>query len=397
MFRGRRVFAGLALAAALALTSPGPAGEAAPVPSEREPQVSASSAVLMEWSSGAVLYAKGPDRRRHPASTTKIVTALVALENAALHEEVLVSRRAASMRGTDMGLKPGDVFTMEDLLYGLMLASGNDAAVAIAEHVSGSVQAFAVLMNEKAWELGARGTRFTNPHGLTDPGHFSTARDLALIARAALRDPVLARMADTPYHTARELRTGRELRLRNTNRLLHQYEYVEGVKTGTTPAAGDCLVSAASRTGFRLVAVVLDARDRWADTMKLLDYGFENFLLRRYVSPGERVATLPVRRGMSPSLPVATGGELVYPLDLQNPRKPLFVLDVPTPVRPPVYQGQAVGQLVMILGGEAVARVELVAEETVLPSQVHRVAALVVRELLWFYRTLGGSPRAGRR
>ena len=269
----------LFLGPGLALTSgPEPAAKAAPVELHpavlltpaRAPQVEASEALLVDLRSQTVLYQKNADRPVAPASTTKMMTALVAIEYGSLSDTVVI--QPADLReGTGVGLAPGEQWTLKDLLYDLLLSSDNTAAVAIARHVGGSEQAFVALMNQQAADWGLSETHFVNPHGLDEPGHYSSARDLAQIALHGLNDPTFAQIVGT-----REYRVGPHT-LVNLNQLLGAYPGIEGVKTGTTEAAGQCLVAAAERPTGNVLCVVLGSTDRYADAQALLDYYYTSY------------------------------------------------------------------------------------------------------------------------
>ena len=222
----------------------------------------------MDADSGRVLYERNADRKMLIASTTKILTALVAIEEGDLHDSVKVSREAAYTEGSAMYLTEGETLTLETLLYGVLLCSGNDAAVAVAQHVGGSVKGFVALMNEKARELGMEDTSFANPSGLDDDGHYSTARDMARLAVYAAGNHTFARLCSTRSVTV----GGRTMT--NHNRLLRTVPGCIGMKTGYTRAAGRTLVSAAERDGRRLVAVTLQDGNDWADHAALYDWGF---------------------------------------------------------------------------------------------------------------------------
>lgn len=241
--------------------------------------LSAQSAILIEAASGTVLFEKDPDRQMYPASITKIVTAIVALETADLDEIVTVSEEARSEEGTRVYLAEGEQVTMEKLLYGLLVNSGNDAATAIAEHIDGSKERFAERMNEFVKsKAGAENTNMTNPSGLPDPEHVTTARDMAKIASYAMPNSTFRKMVST-----RELAwKGEEWEttLINHNKLLGSYEGTTGIKNGYTNAAGSTLVASASRNGMELIGVLLKSAsndDLYADMTMLLDYGFENY------------------------------------------------------------------------------------------------------------------------
>jgi D-alanyl-D-alanine carboxypeptidase len=242
------------------------------------PAIGAAEAVVVDEASGAIMFAKEAHRRVAVASLTKIVTALVALERGRLTDRVTVDvDHRAYEDSTLMGLLPGDVFTLEDLLFGLMLPSGNDAATAIARHIAGSEEAFAKLMNAKVAELGLENSRFVNPHGLDAPGHYSSAYDMAMLAREGmLRDATFRRLAATKVWHATGPRGSVELW--NLNRLLYgQYEGADGVKIGYTEAAGRTMVASATRNGHRVYAAFMHSPHLVADARALLDYAFDNF------------------------------------------------------------------------------------------------------------------------
>ena len=239
------------------------------------PAVEAEAAVLMSASDKQVLYAKNPDGIMYPASTTKIMTLITALENGDLTSTVVVSPGAASCDGSSLDLRAGDRITLKEILYGMMMVSGNDAAEAVAEHVGGSIPAFVQLMNDKAEKIGATRTSFSNPHGLPDPyNHYTTARDLALITVYGMKLPLFA---DIVSHTQYDVHflNRKVMHTENTNRLLKTYPGANGVKTGFTNDAGDCLVAAAKRKNVQLIAVILNDDNRWEDAASLLDYGFQ--------------------------------------------------------------------------------------------------------------------------
>lgn len=234
------------------------------------PPLSAPAALVADSATGRVLGAVNAAQPRAMASTTKIMTALLTLERANLGDLVTVSPTAL-VGEASMGLVAGETLTVEDLLWGLLLRSGNDAAVALAEHVAGSEQAFVDLMNQRAAELGLTSTHFANSHGLDAPDHYSSAQDLWRLAELAMANPIFSSMVATQSREA----AGRQLI--NINELLGIYPGADGIKTGTSEAAGQCLVGSASQDGFRTVAVVLGSQDRYSDAAALLDYSQEQF------------------------------------------------------------------------------------------------------------------------
>jgi D-alanyl-D-alanine carboxypeptidase (penicillin-binding protein 5/6) len=295
------------------------------------------------------------------------MTAIVALEagEGRLDEIVTVSKKAAQLGGSTMRLRTGDQYTLEELLTGLLLRSGNDASVAIAEHLAGSTEAFVALMNEKALALGATSTRFANPHGLDHPDHYTTPYDLALITRHAMGKPLFAQLVAT-----RERRVDKEQQpdswmLNNTNRLLWSYEAADGVKTGTTGQAGNCLVATATRDGQQLIAVVMNAGDRWTDSTKLLDWGFDQYDLVRHAPAGQEIGAAPLLRGKTKEVRLRLGEDVTVVV----PRKAVAMLRTEIEVHgtpeAPVYEGQPLGTMYVYAGELLVGDAPLVAAETV--------------------------------
>ena len=252
-------------------------------------EVSAAAAVLMDADSGSLLYEKNGEKRMLIASTTKLMTALVALEQGGLQQEITVTGGHMA-EGSSMYLRPGEKLTLETLLYGLLLSSGNDAALAVTECMGGAVP-FVARMNEKAAELGMENTHFANPNGLDDEAHYSTAEDMAKLAAAAMDDPVLRRVAST-----RTARIGGRT-LTNHNKLLSRVEGCVGLKTGYTRAAGRTLVSCAERDGVRLVAVTLQDGDDWNDHASLYEQGFRVLRPVKAVERGLHLAAERAIRG----------------------------------------------------------------------------------------------------
>ena len=241
-----------------------------------EPSSSAEAAVLIECNQNKILYEKNAHRSLPMASTTKIMTAVTALEYFSPDEKITVSTEAVGIEGTSACLEAGEIYTLEELLYALLLQSANDAAVAIAVGVCGSVDDFAVLMNRMAKALGLSGTCFKNPHGLPDEGHYTTAYDLALIASHAMKNECISKItsAKTAQITSEQ---GKTRYFTNHNKLLTTYKGADGVKTGFTKASGRCLVSSATRDGLRLIAVTLNCHDDWEEHKSMLDWGFANY------------------------------------------------------------------------------------------------------------------------
>lgn len=261
--------------------------EVAGIPAE--PITHAKAAALIDVESGRILYSHNGDDSMLIASLTKIMTAIVAIEQGELSDMVKVSKRAFGKEGSSIYLKLGEEMSLHNMLYGLMLRSGNDAATAIAEHVGGSEEGFVILMNEKAQWLGLDQTHFTNPHGLDHQNHYSSANDLAKLTAYALRNPAFREIVKTRMKQVGE----RDYSWRNKNKMLYLYEGADGVKTGYTKQAFRTLVSSATRGGQQLAAVTLNDGNDWADHAAMLDWGFEHYPLRELVGSGQRIQGYP--------------------------------------------------------------------------------------------------------
>jgi serine-type D-Ala-D-Ala carboxypeptidase (penicillin-binding protein 5/6) len=263
---GRRKNCGLVIAALLALLAQGASSQDLPL--------AAQSAALVDSYSGEFLYAKNPDAKEYPASSTKILTALIVIEAGNLDQLVTVAPEDTKVEPSSLDLKPGQQFTRRQLLFGMLLKSANDVAMCLARDNAGSVPEFAEKMNLRAAELGATSSHFVNPHGLHDPNHYTTAHDLVLIARAAMQQPLFRQIVSTIYYTWRTP-TGQVEELRNHNRLLRHFAGCNGLKTGYTRPAQQVLVSSALRGGHEVISVVLhtDKPGIWVDSKTLLTYG----------------------------------------------------------------------------------------------------------------------------
>lgn len=342
------------------------------------PSVSAACAVLLDVRGNRFLHEKDADVRRPMASTTKIMTALVVLEQGDLTATVTVPREAVGVEGSSVYLFEGEQITVKNLLYALLLSSANDAATALAIHVAGSIEAFADLMNQKAAELGLTNTHFTNPHGLYDEAHYTTARELALIAAAALKNPTFADIVATKRHEAKQNGTDATRLFVNHNRLLHTFEDACGVKTGFTKKSGRCLVSAAERDGLLLVAVTLSAPDDWRDHTRLLTWGFEGF---EGFSPLVAPISLPVVGGTSRTAAIVPEGE-VY-LTLPRDHAPITAhLELPRFLYGGKTRGARVGQLVYRCEGRVIATLPLVAATDIPKATPHLTLWQKLKNLL---------------
>lgn len=302
---------------------------------------SARSMIVYEPRTGTVLAEQNADEELLVASTTKIMTALVVLEHCALQETVTATAAQAAVEGSSMYLKAGETYTVEELLYGLILASGNDAAAALAEHTAGSCESFAKLMNDKCAALGLQHSHFANPHGLDAEGHYSSARDLAVITAAAMENPDFCRIFSTRHYTVHGVS------YENHNKLLSSCEGCIGGKTGYTKAAGRVLVSCAERNGFRLICVTISDVNDWEDHRSAYDAAFGQY---RYVSlPEEHWREIEVNSGCSASVPLCCGVPgVVLPKNVTA----VIRTELPRFVFAPILPGQELGRVTVTADGK---------------------------------------------
>ena len=319
--------------------------------------VSAQKAILMDASTGRVIYEKCADERSLIASTTKIMTALVVCQQCNVLDRVRIPKEAVGIEGSSMYLKEGEVLTVQELLYGLMLQSGNDAAVALAIYCGGTVEGFAQLMNDKARALGLTDTHFVNPNGLDAPGHYSTARDLARLAAYAMEDPVFQQTVST-----KTVKLG-ERNLTNHNKLLWQVEGADGVKTGFTKAAGRILVSSAKRNDRRLVCVTINAPDDWRDHGALYEQGFTDYEVRTVLEPGTVLDTVPVVGGQSGQVHLIAQEGFSYALAQGEQVK--ILPSHPEFLYAPVVEGADAGYAYMMLEDKVIGKIPMRYGETV--------------------------------
>jgi len=334
---------------------------AAPAP----PEVPAPCAVLMERDTGKVLFEKNPHEKLQPASVTKVMTLLLVMEaldegKITMEDTVTVSPFAASMGGSQVYLEPGETMSVDDMLKATVIASGNDSAVALAEHVAGSMEGFVSLMNQRAKELGMADTNFKNCTGLPDPEHVTSAYDIALMSRALLSHETIKNYSTVWMDTLRDGAFG----LANTNKLLRSYHGITGLKTGSTDAAKYCMSATAERDGMELIAAVMAAptsKERFSAAAKLLDYGFANFALYDSTK-GQTLSPVPVRLGSTESVPAVFSGNpkvLVEKSQLSNVTHSITLAEE---VHAPVEAGQTLGELTVTSGDEVLATVPILAQ-----------------------------------
>ncbi len=334
-----------------------------------KPTVSAETAVLIEMNSGKVLYDLDMHKEMHPASTTKILTALLLMEHASLLDTVTVSDNAWGVPGSSLYLDLDEEISVRNLLYGILLRSANDGAVAAAEHVAGSEEGFARLMTERAQELGAENSNFTNPHGLTDEDHQTTAYDLAMVTSAALENPLFRHIVTTRTQTIPWPGESEDRVLHNRNELVRNYEGAIGVKTGYTRTAGPTFVGAAERDDMTLIAVVLssDFGHVFDDAAKLLDYGFDHYSMKTLVREGEAIDHLKVE-GSEHQIALLADSELKVPVS-NGKTSVTTEINITEPLIAPVSTDEQLGDIVVYVGEQPLARTALFADQEV-PAKV---------------------------
>lgn len=363
------------------------------------PTVSAKSAVLIEAETGRIITGKREHVRMPMASTTKIMTALVAIEKVPLDRVVSVSAKAVGVEGSSVYLFAGEELTMEALLYAMLLESANDAAAAIAIEIGGSIDAFADMMNEKAKELGLSDTHFKNPHGLGDEDHYTTAYDLAVIAAEALKNETFRRIVSTYKKTIPMQSTGGVRLLINHNKMLRLYDGAIGVKTGFTKQSGRCLVSAAERDGVTLVAVTLSAPDDWNDHTRLLDYGFSVYERINLTNAGSFRADVPVVGGTLTNVAVTNRDSLSVSLP-KNHESITTRVELPRFLFGRIEENQTVGRLVYLtdLDGdgeeEEIGSCDLIATKTSKNAEYPSFFVRLFRAVADFFRNLFSGSKA---
>ncbi|MCL6519417.1 MAG: D-alanyl-D-alanine carboxypeptidase [Armatimonadetes bacterium] len=341
----------------LIITSLQVATMGAPMP----PKVTAESALLVDATSGKVLYEKRCRVRRPPASLTKIMTAILILEHGNLDDVVTASKHACNTPYGSLHLKPGEKLTLRDLLRAILMRSANDGAVCAAEHIAGSERKFVAMMNKKAKEIGAISTHFANPHGLHDPSHYSTAYDIALIARHAIRYPEFNAIVQKKQARIERSINSLDVTLKNTAKFLSKFEGADGIKTGYTKEAGHCFVGSATRNDWRLIAVVLKSKDTWTDTAVLLNYGFKYFRQIAFAKENEVVTTIAVSGGKQEKVDLVASAPLAVVVKKSDKVESKVDLDAPKKVSAPVKKGEKIGTITAWVNGKKLGSVDLCA------------------------------------
>jgi len=324
--------------------------------------ISATTAAVIDVQSGRMLYEKSGDQRMLIASLTKIITAIVAIESGVdLDSIVTVSDRASGKEGSSIYLKVGEKHKMIDLLYAVMLRSGNDAATAVAEHVGKTEAGFVKLMNDKVAELGLTGTHFANPHGLDADGHYSTAHDMAVLTAYALRNPTFAEIVSTKVKSIPMPGESWNRKMYNKNKMLTRYADADGVKTGYTKAAGRCLASSATKDGRQIAVITLRASTDWVDHENLLNYGFKKYEHFDVANHHDTIQSLPIEDGTVPEVDVKAGHEFRYPVRPDEKSKVRREIVMEQNLHAPITAGQQLGEMKVYFGERLVAQIPLVA------------------------------------
>ncbi|MBN1629130.1 MAG: D-alanyl-D-alanine carboxypeptidase [Thermoleophilia bacterium] len=328
------------------------------------PKIESASAIVINQTTGKVLYERNADVQRPMASTTKIMTGILVLEQMDLGEGVVVSLDAAMTSDEHPWLREGDVLTVEEMLYALMVRSSNPAAVALAEACSGSLEAFVEEMNDKAAELGMDDTHFIHPSGLDRNGHYSTAADMAVLGRYAMQNEKFRELVSTEEHTI-ELPGRDPVVCETTNKLLKEVEWVTGVKTGLTPKAKQCLVGAGSKDGVNVISVVLgqpSSKVCWAESEALMEYGFSQYRYVDLIKEGATVAVATVPYELDGRLELVTASGVG--MELFRDESVTASVELDKPLTLPVSEGEVFGQIRLTVDGKAVGEVDLVATES---------------------------------
>lgn len=348
-----------------------------------ELNLNCQGAILMDAQTGKILYEYKADQKWYPASMTKIMTLILALEavrdgKTSMDEQVTASENACSFGGTQVWLEPGEKFPLKEMLTAIAVGSANDCSVAVAEHLAGSEMAFARMMNEKARKLGAKNTHFVNSHGLHDDDHYTTPRDLALMARYAVTLPHMLELTRIKEYTFRE---DPKLVLYNTNKLLWWFEGTQGLKTGTTDKAKRNLTAAVERDGLMLISVVMGAeesRGHFTQSMSLQQYGFSKYGYKQFYDTGQQIGMIKISKGVEESIR-AVPKERVGTIISKGEDKNLKVrIEMPEYVQAPVEKGQEIGKAVIYKEGKQVRAIPLVALEEVEKGSILNMLQKVV-------------------
>ena len=352
--------------------------------------VTAPAAILIEAGTGQVLYEKNSHDRRPPASVTKIMTMLLVIEaidegTLSLDDMVRCSEFAASMGGSQVYLEPNEEMSVRDMLKAVAVASGNDAAVALAEHVAGSAEGFVDLMNQRAAALGMKDTHFVNCNGLDNPDHLTTAYDIALMSRELVRHPLIFEFTGIWMDSLRDGAFG----LVNTNKLIRFYEGANGLKTGSTSVAKFCLSASAVRNGMNLIAVIMGAdssKDRFGDASRLLDYGFANYAIAGSLLTPEDLTPLPVKKGKTERVEIGVSDDFKVLVSKKKLNSIEKKITLPEAVEAPIAAGDTVGSVEFMIDGQPIGGTDLIAK-----ADAPRVTPLTMLKKLSFQLLFGDT------
>ncbi len=362
------------------------------------PEVTAPSAILIDAKTGKVLYEKNADEKRYPASTTKVITGLLAVEHGKMDEVITIGKNPPLIeRGSSqIYLITDEQLTMEQLLYALMLESANDAAVAIAEHISGTVPEFAKLMNSKAKELGATNTNFVNPNGLHNDEHYTTARDLAMIAKYAMTlDKFRSVVKEVNYTIPKTNKQEERNYITNSNKLIwktydkFRYEYATGIKTGYTTKAKQCLVGGAKKDGMELISVVMSAEGQniYTDTVALFEYGFANFQNVEILKKDQIVTSVSIKEGEE-KINLLAAEDFSLMLSQGEREKVKTEIKTNGTIKEPIKKGEVLGAMLVNVNGKEVKKIDLLSSvEVAAPKKLNSYWWLWIVAAFLLYRT----------
>ena len=371
-----------------------------------QPEILAESGILIDARTGEILYTKNQDYQLEPASTTKIMTCLLAIENLDLKKSIVIDNETPFTEGSRVYLLEDEVLSVEQLLYALMLESANDAAIALGKEVSGDLDSFYALMNKRAKEIGATDTNFISANGLHVEGHLTTVRDLAIIAKECMKNETFRKLASTYRYVVPATNKQPERYFYNTNRLLYdekikvpvngvmqisKYPGALGIKTGYTKEAGGCLVAAAERDGTELIAVVLKSTDkgRFGDCIALLDYGFANYKSYLALSKDRPFDPLKVKRGKEETLAVGLEEDFFITLPKDSPTDIITTeANIDQEIKAPVAKGQQVGSVSILKAGKVIEEIPILATKEVAKGHILTVFGLSHKKAVWTGRII---------
>lgn len=324
--------------------------------------MSAESAIVMDADSGRILYEHNAHTKRGIASTTKIMTAIIVIENCNLDDIVKISSKAALTEGSSMYLKANDKYTVEDLLYGLMLNSGNDAATALAEHTSGNIENFAKLMNDKARKIGMKNSSFTNPHGLDNENHYSTSYDMALLTRYALKNDTFREIVGTKKKIIETNNNEKYKYLTNHNKLLSIYQWCKGVKTGFTKKCGRCLVSYSEKNGVKLITITLNAPDDWNDHINLYNNLFDKYSQYNMIKNNDYIGSVNIENSHEKTLKLYCCKAINLTLSEEEYKKIKIEYNYPDSIKAPIHINQPIGKINIKIDNKILATADIVSK-----------------------------------